>query len=240
MRKAGIAVALMSAGLAALSAGSARAAGEPALLRAAEAGDTARVGELLGSGVDANVRDERGETALVRAARAGSLGVVRALVAARADVDASDRDGLTPLIAATRLGHSAVLDALLDAGADPDMRHRALGTALDVAERAGRFDLAALLRARGARGSGRSVGDLVCVRPWGGEGFCGTITAVRGPRLRLRVTRLVGCAAGCAPLPACTGDRPVGGGTSGALAIGRDVWVESSCLTNTNVKVDER
>jgi ankyrin repeat protein len=55
---------------------------------------------------------------------------------------------------AAQRGSTRLAGLLLDAGADPDARDRVHGTALDVAERAGHAELARLLRARGARGSG--------------------------------------------------------------------------------------
>jgi hypothetical protein len=208
---------------------------ETALLQAAGAGDVAKVRALLSAGADVEARDDRGETALLRAARAGSLAMVRDLIAAKASVDASDRNGLTPLIEATRVGQVDVVRALLEAGASPDRQHRAYGTALDVAEHAGRSDLVALLRARGARGSGHSVGDSVCVRLWRGSGYCATIAAIDGPRYALRVTRIVGCAEGCTPEPACSANRPVGGRNPDALAVGDEIWVEGACLTHTGL-----
>jgi hypothetical protein len=210
-------------------------ADEQALRAAAGAGDQAGVRTLLQRGVRVDARDESGATALLSAARSGNLAVVRDLIAAKADVDASDRNGLTPLIEAARLGSADLLQALLDAGASPDRQSRALGTALDVVEHAGRTDLAAQLRAHGARGSGHSVGDPVCVRLWQGSGYCATITAIKGPRYALRVTRLVGCADGCSPEPTCSDNRPVGGRNRGALVVGDELWVESACLTNTGL-----
>jgi ankyrin repeat protein len=216
-------------------AGRSPSTSEAALLQAAGVGDESQVRALLAAGADVNARDEHGETALLRAARAGSLAVVKDLIAAKASVDASDRNGLTPLIEATRLVKVDVVRALLDAGANPNQQHRAFGNALELAEHAGQPELVALLRARGARGSGHSVGDPVCVRLWQGSGYCATIAAIDGPRYSLRVARLVGCGQGCAPEPACSDHRPVGGRSRGALAVGDEIWVEGACLTHTGL-----
>jgi hypothetical protein len=212
----------------------ARDAARPPLSAAARAGDVARVKLLVASGADVSARDAQGRTPLLEAAQAGSVPVVTALVAAGADVNASDNNGLTPLIESVRLGHEDVVRALLDAGADADLRHRALGTARDVAERGDAVGLAQLLRAHGARGSGHSVGDLVCVRPWDGQGFCGRVLSRSGPRYQLQVERLVGCDDGCAPRP-CSAQRPLGGRAAGAVGTGDELWVESACLTDTGV-----
>jgi hypothetical protein len=214
-----------------------REASKASLVEAARAGDSARVKALIAGGADVNGRDSQGRTALLRGVQAGSATVVAALVAAGADVDAADNNGLTALIEATQLGDEDVARRLLDAGADTRLRHRALGTALDVAERAGQMGLARLLREHGARGSGHSVGDLVCVRPWDGAGFCGRVLAVSNPRFHLRVERLVGCDEGCAPR-SCSAQRPLGGAATGAIGIGDDLWVESACLTDTDVPDD--
>jgi hypothetical protein len=139
------------------------------------------------------------------------------------------------LIEAARRGDRARVAALLRAGASVDARDREAGTALDVAEKEGRTEIAALLRANGARGSGKSVGDTVCVTPWDGSGFCGRVESRRGNRHRLSVLRLEGCGAGCPPDEQCSGGRPVGGGAQGALRPGDELEVPSWCLTRTAV-----
>ena len=182
---------------------------------------------------DANERDASGRPALVVAAASGRLQTVRALLRAGAVPDATDRSGWTALHEAAHKGDLALARALLDAGATPDVRSRGRGTALDVAERAGQNAIAELLRERGARGSGKSIGDTVCVRPWQGNGYCGSVEAVDPTRLQLRVTRLVGCEQGCAAEAPCSGGRPLG---SGGLGTGDALWVPFSCLTHTGVR----
>jgi hypothetical protein len=170
---------------------------------------------------------------LVAAAERGDLGVVAALLRAGADPDAADRSGWTGLHQAAETGDLPLARALLEAGAHPDLRSRARGTALDVAERGGRLELARLLREFGARGSGKSIGDTVCVRPWHGDGYCAVVESVDATRFRLRLSRLVGCAAGCEPEPSCSGGRVVG---TGGLGVGDALWVPASCLTHTGVR----
>jgi hypothetical protein len=210
-----------------------------ALLSAAEAGDAARVRDLLKSGANVNARDERGRTALMSAALAGHLTVAQTLIDARADLNATDRNGLSALIAAVRRDDVDIARALLAAGAAPNLSHRAYGTALEIAERSDAQALVALLRAHGARGAGKSVGDVVCVRLWKGQGYCGTVTAVDKVRWTLRVTRLVGCAKGCAPDP-CSMGRTVGGGRTGSIAVGDEMQVEGACLTHTGLFAEEQ
>jgi hypothetical protein len=203
------------------------------LLAAAAAGEAARVSALLRQGADPDARDDAGRPALLVAAAAGRESAVHVLLHAGARPDATDRSGWSALHEAVQRGDLAVARALLDAGAAPDLRSRARGTPLDLAERGGQAALAALLRAHGARGSGKSIGDTVCVRPWRGDGYCATVEAVDATRAQLRVTRLVGCERGCAAEPACSGGRPVG---AGGLAAGDALWVPFSCLTHTGLR----
>jgi hypothetical protein len=206
---------------------------EPELLAAARRGDAARVRALLRGGADPDARNERGFTALMAAAGEGHTDVARLLLRAGADVDASTSSGWTALMEATAQGRTETAAFLIDAGADLEARHRFAGTALDVAQQEGRREMARLLRDRGSRGSGRSPGDNVCVRPWKGEGFCGVVEEVEQTRLRLRLTRVLGCAGGCAPDEDCSAGRAIGG--SGGAGVGDVVWVRSWCLTHTRV-----
>jgi hypothetical protein len=173
------------------------------------------------------------EPALVSAVRKGDAAAVRALVAAGADARASTASGWTPLMEAAARGRDDIARALLEAGADVDARDRVLGTALDVATQSGHPEIVRLLRGRGARGSGRSLGDTVCSRRWSGQGFCGVIEAAEATRYRVRVERLVGCASGCSADADCSEGRPVGG----PRGIGEPdvVSIRSWCLTDTQV-----
>jgi len=177
--------------------------------------------------------DEASRTLAAAVAR-GDAAQVAALVGRGADPNAADRSGWTALHLAAATGDTALARLLLDAGAHPDPRSRAWGTPLDIAETTGRTEIARLLRGHGARGSGKSIGDTVCVRPWQGDGYCGVVEAADPTRYRLRVSRLVGCAGGrCAPDPACSAGQAVG---ADGLAEGSVLWVPASCLTHTGVR----
>jgi hypothetical protein len=205
-----------------------------ALVKAAASGERARVSALLKAGADPNGRDASGRPALVLAVASGRPEVVRALLRGGADPNQTDRSGWSGLHQAAESGALDAARALLDAGAEPDLRSRARSTPLDVAEQKGEAAIARLLRARGARGSGKSIGDTVCVRPWRGDGFCATVEAADPTRYQLRVTEVIGCAAGCASDAACSAGENVGG--PAGLKKGDTLWVPASCLTHTGVR----
>lgn len=204
-----------------------------ALLDAAARGDRARVSALLGAGADPEARDAEGRSALLLAVGSGQVGAVRALLKGGAAPSAATRSGWTPLHGAAEAGALDIARALLDSDADPDLRDRVRGTPLDVAEQADHDQVAGLLREHGARGSGKSVGDTVCVRSWAGDGFCGVVEDRDGTRHHLRVTEVVGCTSACEADAACSGGHSVG---PGGLTAGDAVWVPTSCLTHTGLR----
>jgi ankyrin repeat protein len=177
--------------------------------------------------------DEEASRRLVTAVARGDQAQAIALLREGADPDAADRSGWTGLHQAADRGDLSLARAFLEAGAHPDLRSRARGTPLDVAERGGRLELAGLLRRFGAKGSGKAIGDTVCVRPWRGDGYCAVVEAADLIRYRLRVSRVQGCAAGCEPEPSCSGGQVVG---AGGLGAGDVLWVPASCLTHTGVR----
>lgn len=172
--------------------------------------------------------DTKPISAYLAAARSGDVRTLRALAAGGADVNATDGSGTTPLMAAAAAGQTAALSALADAGADLDIRDRLGRTALDLALASGNDEAVRLLRQRGARGSGKSPGDTVCVERWAQSGFCGTIERVEPTRLRVRVTRVTGCGEGCAADAACSESRDID-----PSSVGQRLWVGRSCLTRT-------
>jgi hypothetical protein len=231
--------AVVLAGLVAIPGGRAEEAEEDdaphPLHSAAEAGDVGRVLSLLDSGVSVDARDTRGVTALMAAVSKRRLEVARALLERGADADASSPSGWTALMQAASAGDAEAVRVLLDAGADPDARDRHAGTALDVAQAAGEASTVALLRRRGSRGSGKSVGDLVCSLRWSGNGLCGVVERAEATRYRVRITGLPGCEDGCAADADCSAGRPVGGAQADSVRIGASIWIRSWCLTHTGL-----
>lgn len=181
-----------------------------------------------------DVRNAQGATPLVAAAFTGHTDTMKSLLAQGAGVDATAADGRTALIAAAQSGKIEAVQILIAAGADLNRASRGTGTALNVAENKGETEIAALLLASGAHSTGKSVGDTVCVQPWGGDGFCGTVRSFSVPSVQIQVNKIVGCEHGCSARPECSASRPVGG-TDGIQA-GDQIAVPSWCLTHTGVK----
>ncbi len=204
------------------------------LHKAARSGDVALLESRLKQGADPDVRDKAGRTPLMDAAAAEQVPAMRLLIAKGADVNARAHDGQTPLIRAAAEGSLDAARLLVQSGADLNLVSRGWGSALKAAERTGHNDIAAMLLKAGARPSGTSIGDTVCVRPWGGEGYCGTVEAIDKNNYRLRVTKIVGCEKGCPAKTECSAGRNVGG--SGGIAVGDEVSTVTWCLTDTGVK----
>ena len=184
------------------------------------------------AGLDA--RDAHGLTQLIVAASAGDVNIVHSLLVQGAGVNATAADGRTALIAAVQSNHIEIARSLIAAGANLNLATRGAGTALEVAENNGQAEIAAMLLAAGAHSSGKSVGDTVCVRPWQGSGFCGTVKAFSIRSVQIDVTKIVGCTIGCSAREECSASRQVGG--VGGLRGGDQVAVPSWCLTQTGVK----
>jgi uncharacterized protein len=213
---------------------SARHGGESELHAAARTGDVELLESRLRQGADPNLRDERGRTPLMDAVQAGQLDAVRVLLKAGADVNAQTPAGGTALLAAAANGQLKAATLLVAAGADLNHVRRGWGSAVQTAERTGNNDIAAMLLKAGARSSGSSVGDTVCVRPWGGDGYCGTVQSINRTQYVIRVTRIVGCREGCPAKPECSAGRTVGG--PDGIAPGDEVHTVSWCLTHTGVR----
>jgi len=207
--------------------------GELAL--AAARGDLKRVEALVAAGVDVNARRPGESPALLLAVRSGNAEVVQQLLRAGADPRAASASGASALVEAVAQGQPELARMLVEAGADVTVRHREHGTPLDAAERRGDRALAAFLRSHAAQGSGKSVGELVCVRLWRGSGYCAAVTGREGASFELRVLRVEGCANGCAADDACSAGRVVGGTGAHALRPNDVLVVPGSCLTHTGL-----
>jgi hypothetical protein len=181
-----------------------------------------------------DARDAHGRTALVAAASSGDAAAVKSLLAQGAAVNAAAADGRTALIAAAQGGKLEIVAALIAAGANLNWSARGTGTALNVAENTGQAQMAALLLASGAQSTGKSVGDTVCVRPWSGDGFCGTVRSFSTHAVDIEITKIVGCTAGgCQARAECSAGKPIGG--PGGAQAGDRIAVPGWCLTQTGL-----
>lgn len=210
------------------------AAAQPELHRAAQAGDLDLLRSRLQQGMNPNERDKAMRTPLMDAVKSNRVEAVRMLLSAGADVNAISVSGRTPLIEAAEFGRIDSAQLLIASGVDINASQRGWGTPLEAAERMGHNELAAMLRRAGARSSGKSVGDTVCVRPWQGAGYCGVVEEVNKTSFRLRITEIVGCEGGCQAKAECSASRSVGG--SDGVRAGDEITTVSWCLTHTGVK----
>ncbi|EQC26788.1 TKL protein kinase [Saprolegnia diclina VS20] len=119
------------------------------LTRAVARGDTARVTELLQSGVDPDSRDKYGTPVLVTAAKKGYVGVAQLLLNASATVDLTALKGETALIVSPFGGSVELVRLLLEHSADVNYSCP-IGTPLQVAASAGKEDIIDELLAAGA------------------------------------------------------------------------------------------
>ncbi len=197
-------------------------------------GDAAQVAALAAARAPTRTRVTRGPPgpAARRRVRARAQ-AVRALLRGGARPDAADRSGWTALHQAVAATATSRAPARCSTRGDHPTCARGPAARRSTWRSAdGRAELARLLRAHGARGSGKSIGDTVCVRPWAGDGYCGVVQAVDPTRARLRVTRarrlrgrlrgrrgLLGRPAGRAPggsaSATCCGSRPRASRTRG-------------------------
>ena len=123
---------------------------DESLFWAAFAGNTARVKELVATGVDVNARDSDGATGLMLASGNGHKEVAQALLAAKADVNLKNANGSTALLMALAGGHGELAGLLVEAGAALDARTNDGATALMGAAHAGHVPWTRYLLERGA------------------------------------------------------------------------------------------
>lgn len=109
------------------------------LLQAAKDVRADKVTELIGLGVDPNVRDESGRTPLMWAALGWDRETIEELLRAGADIDARDGEGETAITLAVTKNRRAIIDLLEEAGASLPPDHalrRAVATGdLETVER---------------------------------------------------------------------------------------------------------
>jgi len=127
-------------------------------------------GYLLGLGADPNATDRDGRTSILLAARMVFFPESRDILALllgdrRADVNSKDQDGMTALKLVVKGKDSDAVKLLLQApGIDVNDNSGGV-TALFLAEADGNEDIAALLRAAGARGAARVAAALKAAAP---------------------------------------------------------------------------
>jgi ankyrin repeat protein len=120
--------------------------GHTPLMRAALAGNTERVKELIHQGADINQRDDNGRTALMFAVINTHYETMRVLLEYGADVNANSIKGGTALMAAASAGDLRMVQALLDKGADLHARLPETNeSAVTIAESHGYAEIARLL-----------------------------------------------------------------------------------------------
>ena len=100
------------------------------LILAAEAGDTARVQQLLHAGAQINAQDERGRTAVMAATHGNQVATVALLIETGADIHQQDELLDNPFLYAGAEGLLEILQLTIAAGADTKLTNRYGGTAL--------------------------------------------------------------------------------------------------------------
>ncbi|MET0682607.1 MAG: ankyrin repeat domain-containing protein [Casimicrobiaceae bacterium] len=121
--------------------------GDPVLVIAVRAGNTATVDLLLATRANVDARTKFGDTALMMGALLGRLDIVKKLRARGASVN---QQGWTPLMYAATGGHDDIVRYLLAEGAEMDASSPNGTTALMMAAREGKRSTVELLVARGA------------------------------------------------------------------------------------------
>lgn len=116
-------------------------------------GDLPRMADLRRRGADPDARTESLWTPLTQAAERGNARTAAALLDLGADPNRAEGGGNAPLFYAAMKGHRPVVDLLLTRGADPNRRGSSAKnlSPLAIAERGGHAEVAARLRAAGAR-----------------------------------------------------------------------------------------
>jgi ankyrin repeat protein len=135
----------------ALANGSAGESWTP-LDRAARAGQVAVMEVLLAAKADVNSRGSTKQTPLFGAANEGRIEAVNLLLGAGAAIDAADEKGRTALIYILSSKHDDIMKLLIEKGTNVNAKDTDGDSALDLAVSFGKYELADLLRAKGATG----------------------------------------------------------------------------------------
>lgn len=141
----GVALALLAAGVAAVSA-----ADEPRLVQAIKARDRAAVASLARDRAAVNLTQADGSTPLHYAVYLDDIEMVTTLLKAGANARASNDLGVTPILMACQNGNATITEQLLGAGADPNSAAESGETALMMASRSGSLGAVKALLAKGA------------------------------------------------------------------------------------------
>jgi hypothetical protein len=105
-------------------------AAKPAIIKAADSGDSSTIKRLQAEGQNINERDSRGATALMNAIWSKKTNVAKLLIESGADVKPKDIDGMDALMYAVSYGQDDLINILLDKGADIESRDSQGGTPL--------------------------------------------------------------------------------------------------------------
>ena len=145
------------------------------LHHAASEGDTERVMELLGSGVDIESMDEHGMTPLLVASAHGHVEVAKALLEAGANVNNKKKSRYAPLHAAAVEGQAEVVELLVASGADMEISDGyRKNTPMHWAAYHGHIDIV-----RHLLSSGAEVDHLTWATPLATASLAGELGAVR-------------------------------------------------------------
>ena len=91
------------------------------LWAACEAGDDAKVGELIQAGADIHSKNPAGYNGLIISSREGHDKIVKMFLESGVGVNTRGRQGMTALMWAAVIGHHSTARLLLDNSADPDL-----------------------------------------------------------------------------------------------------------------------
>ncbi len=121
------------------------------LLAAAKSGNIASITELLNSGANINIKDDKGETPLHLAVTGGFTSVASILLERGADAGLANMKGVTPLMIAAFKNYTDIVKLLIAAKVAVDSESRNGFTALMLASQAGNLEVIKLLLDSGAQ-----------------------------------------------------------------------------------------